>query len=263
MTLHRLFVQADGRVSWSTLRILYKPCSPRFPQTHDLLIGPESPADHLTQKYTNTIVGRYANRVPVASPDAADPSFTLSRNGHTSDFTPLSNESPTVSLHGGRIGFDSVEWTPLVDPSESELFSDAEKQHLSGGAGVVGIIFKRVSEDGEEGYPGRLLVEALVSLVEPSGPQTQSVKEGSELKLGNVVIVYRAKLLDEGKVTPINLTQVSPWLECFVTSAHSCIHSTGVSTWMPLSRMVLLRLSVSKTTNCLSRYTNLNDPPRL
>ncbi|KAH8092568.1 galactose mutarotase-like protein [Cristinia sonorae] len=183
VTLHRLFVQADGR-------------------THDLLIGPENPADHLTQKYTNTIVGRYANRLPV-NQDA----FPLSRNGHSSTFTPQSNESPTVSLHGGRVGFDYVEWTPLLDPSESQLFTDAEKSHLNGSDGVVGVIFKRISEDGEEGYPGRLLVETLVSLVEPSGPQAESVKTGSELKLGSVVIVYRAKLLDEGKVTPINLTQ--------------------------------------------------------
>ena len=47
VTLHRLFVQADGK-------------------THDILVGPEDPAGHLQQKYTNTIVGRYANRVPVA-----------------------------------------------------------------------------------------------------------------------------------------------------------------------------------------------------
>lgn len=112
-------------------------------------------------------------------------------------------------MHGGRVGFDALDWAPLLDPGESELFTDVEKQHLAGGEGVVGIIFRRISEDGEEGYPGRLLVEALVSLVEPSGPQVQNAQQGGELNLGSVVIVYRAKLLDEGKVTPINVTQVS------------------------------------------------------
>ncbi|THH27229.1 hypothetical protein EUX98_g6965 [Antrodiella citrinella] len=183
LTLHRLFVQADGR-------------------THDLLIGPELPSHHLTQKYTNSIIGRYANRLPVSPAP-----IPLSRNGHAATFTPVSNESPTVSLHGGPVGFDSLQWSPLLDPSHSILFSDAEKLHLQGGAGVVGVIFNRISEDGEEGYPGRILVEALVSLLNPSGPQVQNAHEGGELHLGSVVIVYRAKLLDEGNVTPINLTQ--------------------------------------------------------
>ncbi|KAI0790063.1 galactose mutarotase-like domain-containing protein [Abortiporus biennis] len=178
LTLHRLFVQADGR-------------------THDLLIGPEDPKDHLTQKYTNTIVGRYANRLPVTE-------STLSRSGITATFTPLANENPEVSLHGGPSGFDSKEWTPLLDPSESQLFSQAEVQTIMGTmpAGSA-IVFRRISEDGEEGFPGKLLVEALVGLVQPSGPQVQQ----EVLNLGSVVLVYRAKLLDKAKVTPINLTQ--------------------------------------------------------
>ena len=62
-----------------------------------------------------------------------------------------------------------------------------------------------------------------MSLVEPSGPQTQNVQEGGELNLGGVVIVYRAKLLDEGKVTPINLTQVSDRHSFIVPGFLSCI----------------------------------------
>ncbi|TCD61099.1 hypothetical protein EIP91_009036 [Steccherinum ochraceum] len=180
VTLHRLIAQADG-------------------MTHDLLIGPEIPNDHLTQKYTNTLVGRYANRLPVH-----DEPHILQRNSFTSTFTPLNNESPKVSLHGGRVGFDAVDWTPLLDNSESQLFTPKELSHVLPGAGVV---FSRISEDGEEGYPGKLLVEALVTLVDPSGPQTQNAANGGEVNLGSLVIVYRAKLLDEGKVTPINLTQ--------------------------------------------------------
>jgi len=43
----------------------------------------------------------------------------------------------------------------------------------------------------------------LFALVSPKGAQIAQ----EEYNLGSVVIVYRAKLLDEGKVTPINLTQ--------------------------------------------------------
>lgn len=73
----------------------------------------------------------------------------------------------------------------------------------SGGQGSA-VVFRRVSEDGEEGYPGRLLVEALYALVPPKGDQISR----EEQNLGCLVIVYRARLVDEGKVTPINLTQV-------------------------------------------------------
>ena len=65
------------------------------------------------------------------------------------------------------------------------------------------MVFSLVSESGDQGFPGKLLVEVLVSLVDPKGPQTSQ----PELNLGAVVIVYRAKLLDEATVTPINLTQ--------------------------------------------------------
>lgn len=173
---------------------------PSVSQTHDLLVGPESPLDHLSQKYNNTIIGRYANRIPVVA-------STLSRSGFTSAFTPLPNENPQVSLHGGPSGFDTQEWTPLLDPSEATLFSKSEVDTISSTMPVgSAVIFKRISQDGEDGFPGRLLVEVLVGLVQPSGPQTQK----ESFNLGSVVLVYRAKVLDENTVTPINLTQVSP-----------------------------------------------------
>ncbi|KAI0950664.1 hypothetical protein AcW1_007914 [Taiwanofungus camphoratus] len=175
LTLHRLFIQADGK-------------------THDILIGPEAPAGHLTQKYTNTIIGRYANRVPAGT-------HSLSRNGLSSSFTAASNESPSVSLHGGLTGWDLVPWDPLLDPTTSQLFTPAELTTLQLRVPAA-CIFARESPSGEEGYPGRLRTEVLVGLVSPQGPPRDD-----EWALGSVLLVYRAKLLDDDAVTPINLTQ--------------------------------------------------------
>ncbi|KZT67902.1 galactose mutarotase-like protein, partial [Daedalea quercina L-15889] len=178
LTLHRLFVQTDGK-------------------THDILIGPETPSDHLVQKYTNTIIGRYANRVPAGT-------HAFTRNGLAGSLAAAANESPTVSLHGGLTGWDLQPWTPLEDPSAAQLFTPAEVARIRADAPTASAVFSRVSPDGEEGYPGRLLVEVLVALVQPKGSPSD---DGRLWRLGSVLLVYRAKLLDEGTVTPINLTQ--------------------------------------------------------
>ncbi|CDO71819.1 hypothetical protein BN946_scf184939.g43 [Trametes cinnabarina] len=183
LTLHRLFVQADGK-------------------THDILIGPEDPAGHLTQKYTNTVIGRYANRLPVGS-------FAIERNGIHSVVSPMPNEASTVSLHGGPKGFDAYPWEPLPDPNAAELFTPAELATIQTRL-PTSVIFRRVSENGEEGYPGRLLIEALVGLAQPEGAPNQTADGKKEWNLGSVLLVYRAKLLDDNKVTPINLTQDGP-----------------------------------------------------
>ena len=53
-------------------------------KTHDIVIGPEDPKEHLQKKYTNTIVGRYANRIPVGTHE-------LERNGVKSLFVAQAN----------------------------------------------------------------------------------------------------------------------------------------------------------------------------
>ncbi|TFK36743.1 galactose mutarotase-like domain-containing protein [Crucibulum laeve] len=188
LTIHRLFVQADGR-------------------TQDIVIGPESPEDHVTQKYTNTIIGRYANRIPVGT-------HTLERNGINSELTALPNESPRVSLHGGPRGFDAVPWTRLTPENPPTLFSSAElSQLLSASSESSSAIFRLVSEDGDQGYPGRLVVEALIALIAPGEQERTYRKPGditdnAEYDLGSVLLVYRAKLDREtNTVTPVNLTQ--------------------------------------------------------
>ena len=145
--------------------------------------------------------------VPISSSDAAGPAaHTLTKASTTSTFTPLSNESPAVSLHGGREGFDARLWAPLAHPSAATLLTPAELAWLEREApGQSAAVFARTSEDGEEGYPGRLRTEVLVALVPPRG---KAVEESGAWCLGSLVVLYRAKLEEEDKVTPINLTQV-------------------------------------------------------
>lgn len=192
-------------------------------QTHDILIGPETPSDHLVQKYTNTIIGRYANRVPAGA-------HTFTRKGLTGTLNAASNESPTVSLHGGITGWDLQPWDPLPDLSAAQLFTPAEISRLQADA-PTSVIFRRESPDGEEGYPGRLLIEVLVRLAQPQGKPSE---DGKLWKLGSVLLLYRAKLLEEGKVTPINVTQVRPFPRLHRASrVHTSLASASARTSVP------------------------------
>ncbi|KAK0223541.1 galactose mutarotase-like domain-containing protein [Armillaria fumosa] len=193
LTIHRFIIQTDGRVS--SLSGSLRPDS-SFPyQTHDIVVGPEAPEDHTTQKYTNTIIGRYANRVPTGT-------HKLQRNGYEGVLVAQANESPRVSLHGGPIGFDSLPWTLLSADTPPTLFSKAELGHFSGEENSSHAIFRLVSPSGDQGYPGKLTIEVLVSLL---APEPQIMEAGKEFNLGSLVYVYRAKV-NEG-VTAINLTQ--------------------------------------------------------
>lgn len=193
------------------------------------MIGPESPENHVTQKYTNTIIGRYANRIPVGT-------HVLERRGIKNEFTAVANggvtyslinlictndlgliaiENPRVSLHGGPQGFDATIWTLITPDMPAALFTPIELGHLS--ASSAHAIFRLISPDGDQGYPGKLIVEALIALVgakeqerKSATPVDHTPHETPEYDVGSIVVVYRAKL-DEGEkklVTPINLTQV-------------------------------------------------------
>ena len=111
-------------------------------------------------------------------------------------------------------------WTLLDSFSESTLFTKSELDTVT--TDIPGetskSIWRLVSEDGDQGFPGRLTVEALIGLKE-SRKQTA---EDTELELGSIIVVYRAKV--EGQngeriVTPINLAQVR-------ISFHSKTHLT-------------------------------------
>ena len=135
--------------------------------------------------------------------------------------TYIIEADPSVSLHGGPKGFDDVDWE-VVHPSEATLFSDTEK--ITIGSIPAAVVFRYTSQDGDQGFPGTLLTEVLVGLVNPGQTGSSSTKD--EFNLGSILFVYRARLLDENKVTPINLTQVRSNLG--KRRRHSCVRTRAL-----------------------------------
>ncbi|WP_312876545.1 aldose epimerase family protein [Streptomyces bohaiensis] len=111
----------------------------------NVVIGLDTMEDYLTRsRYFGAVVGRYGNRI-------AGGSFTLDGREHH-----LPRNNGDASLHGGPGGFSNRVWTV-----ES--------------AGPAALTLTRVSEDGEEGYPGRLTARVTYTL--SGGP------EGSEVRI--------------------------------------------------------------------------------
>lgn len=134
----------------------------------DIVLGFDSLDDYLSDEYRRAnpyfgaIIGRYGNRI-------AQGQFTL--DGET--YTLATNDGDN-HLHGGQQGFDRVLW-------QAEPFENDEG---------TGLVLRYTSEDGEEGYPGRL--ETLV---------TYTLTDDDTL-----IVDYQA---ETDKATPINLTQHS------------------------------------------------------
>ena len=108
-----------------------------------------------------------------------------------------------MSLHGGPKGFDDVEWE-IIHPSQATLFNDEEK--ITIGSIPSAAVFRHTSPDGDQGYPGTLYTEVLVGLI--NSGQAANPNPAGEYNLGSILFNYRSKLLEDGKVTPVNLTQV-------------------------------------------------------
>lgn len=99
----------------------------------DILLGSSTLAGLTAPRpYFGATVGRFANRIAKASFTLAGKSYRLAANNGANH------------LHGGIKGFDKCLW-------------DAEASEIDG---APALRLRRTSPDGEEGYPGRLEIEA-------------------------------------------------------------------------------------------------------
>ncbi len=108
-------------------------------QFSDVVLGYDNLDGYLkSTPYFGALIGRYGNRI-------AKGKFSLDGV----EYTLATNNIPNA-LHGGLKGFDKVVWSarPLPTANGPEL------------------ILSYVSRNGEEGYPGNLLVTAVYSLTE-------------------------------------------------------------------------------------------------
>jgi aldose 1-epimerase len=127
----------------------------------DVVLGFDRVAGYLkSHPYFGAVVGRYGNRI-------ARGQFTL--DGKT--YKLATNNGPN-HLHGGVEGFDKKIWR-------------AEQFEREGG---VGVIYTLTSPDGDQGYPGGLIVRV-----------TYTLRNNDELSVD-----YEATT---DRPTPINLTQ--------------------------------------------------------
>lgn len=112
--------------------------------------------------YFGALIGRYGNRIGGARFELEGTTYQLAANNGPNH------------LHGGRRGFDKVVW-------------DARPLERGNGAGVV---FRRTSAAGEEGYPGALSVQVSYTLTNAD----------------ELIFDY---LATTDAATPVNLTQHS------------------------------------------------------
>ncbi len=133
----------------------------RTGQLGDVVLGYDSLAGYVkSSPYFGAVVGRYGNRI-------AKGKFTLDGTAYT-----LAVNNGPNALHGGLRGFDKVVW-------------NADTMRTPEG---VGLRFRYVSKDGEEGYPGTLTTTVTYTLTDSN----------------EVHIAYEATT---DKATPVNLTQ--------------------------------------------------------
>ncbi len=138
----------------------------------DVVMGYDDAASYMDNScYFGCTVGRIANRIK-------DAKFKL--DGKECKLTPNSGKN---QLHGGIVGFGRVLW-------KAEPFETKDGQ---------GVLFKYLSPDGEEGYPGNLDVRV-----------TYTLTDDDELKIEYVAVT--------DKTTVVNLTNHS----YFNLAGHNC-----------------------------------------
>ncbi|NQZ83306.1 MAG: galactose mutarotase [Colwellia sp.] len=129
----------------------------------DVVLGFDNLADYETKnRYFGAIVGRFANRIRHGNISISGEKYQLSLN------------RPPHQIHGGHKGFDKVLWNAQIKKNDDS----------------ASLTLSYLSADGEEGYPGNLLVNV-----------RYTVNQQNEL-----VIDYKA---NTDKETVVNLTQHS------------------------------------------------------
>ncbi len=106
-------------------------------QPGDIVLGYEKLEEYVARNpFFGCLVGRYANRIGGAS-------FTLKGKQYS-----LAQNNGQNHLHGGKVGFDKVLWAaePFTTPTDT------------------GVKLTYTSVDGEEGYPGNLVVTVVYTL---------------------------------------------------------------------------------------------------
>ena len=105
----------------------------------DIVLGYDDPADYVTKPgNSGAICGRHSNRIANAHFDLDGKTYELTAN------------TPPHHLHGGNPGFGKRFWTGRLD------------------AAANAVVFTIDSPDGDQGYPGALVAEAIYTLT-PDG----------------------------------------------------------------------------------------------
>ena len=146
---------------------------------YDRLASYDDPSD---RPYLGAIVGRVANRIAGAR-------FTLDGETHAL----CANNGPNC-LHGGSKGFDRAWWT--VD----EVFEDG-----------TGVRLTHVSEDGDEGFPGRVTI-AVTYAVRDNGGSTgdeRRFKRRRSSRRRPDATLFTTMVASTNRTTPVNLAQHS------------------------------------------------------
>ncbi len=98
----------------------------------DVLLGYSTLEGYLNSKFCfGAIVGRFANRIGKAA-------FTINKTEYKLD----KNDGPNT-LHGGFDGYDKMMWKGKIIKTKN----------------AYGVKFKRLSPDGEQGFPGNCIIE--------------------------------------------------------------------------------------------------------
>jgi aldose 1-epimerase len=120
-------------LTWgATLQYLSVP--DRSGRSADIVLGYDTIEDYVEKpEYFGSTIGRFANRIALGR-------FTL--DGQTYN---LARTDPPNALHGGARGFDKRVWQIVATHADD-----------TGSA----VTFRRVSPDGEEGFPGTMIADA-------------------------------------------------------------------------------------------------------